>query len=117
MESGKYFQIVNYEKIINCKLFKNLKLGLDPKLFTYEQIKKYFLNQNKVKFISNNLIDEIKKKKIIKNVPFFSLRNEIVGEAKRSKINKIVNYLKKKKADIFLEIGSKEIAKDSTNFH
>ena len=42
---------------------------------------------------------KLKKKKIIKNVPFFSLRNEIVGEAKRSKINKIVNYLKKKKAD------------------
>ena len=44
LESGKYFQIINYEKIINCKLFKNLKLGLDPKLFTYEQIKKYLLD-------------------------------------------------------------------------
>ena len=75
-------------------MFKNLKLGLDPKLFTYEQTKKYFLNQNKVKFISNNLIDEIKTKKTIKNVPFFSLKNEVVGENKKSKINKIVNYLK-----------------------
>ena len=110
VESGKYFKIINYEKIINCKLFKNLKLGLDPKLFTYEQIKKYFLNQNKVKFISNNLIDEIKKKKIIKNVPFFSLRNEIVGEAKRSKINKIVNYLKKKKADNLFITAPENIA-------
>ena len=99
MESGKYFKIVKYEKIINCKLFKNLKLGLDPKLFTYEQTKKYFLNQNKVKFISNNLIDEIKTKKTIKNVPFFSLKNEVVGENKKSKINKIVNCLKKNKAD------------------
>jgi len=99
IESGKYFKIVKYEKIINCKLFKNLKLGLDPKLFTYEQTKKYFLNQNKVKFISNNLIDEIKTKKTIKNVPFFSLKNEVVGENKKSKINKIVNYLKKNKAD------------------
>ena len=99
IESGKYFKIVKYEKIINCKLFKNLKLGLDPKLFTYEQTKKYFLNQNKVKFISNNLIDEIKTKKTIKNVPFFSLKNEVVGENKKSKINKIVNCLKKNKAD------------------
>ena len=44
MESGKYFKIISYEKIINCNLFKNLKLGLDPKLFTQQQIKNYFLN-------------------------------------------------------------------------
>ena len=27
IESGKYFQILSYEKIVNCKLFKNLNLG------------------------------------------------------------------------------------------
>ena len=63
------------------------------------QIKKYFLSQNQVKFISNNLIDEIKIDKISNDSPFFSLKDEIVGENKRSKINKIVNYLKKKRAD------------------
>jgi Xaa-Pro aminopeptidase len=99
IESGKYFKIVSYEKIINCNLFKNLKLGLDPKLFTYEQIKNYFLKNNKIKFLSNNLIDEIKNQKIIKSVPFFSLKDEIVGENSRSKIDKIINYLKKNKAD------------------
>jgi len=99
IESGKNFKILSYEKIINCKLFKNLKLGLDPKLFTYEQIKKYFLNQNQIKFISNNLIDEIKTKKINKEIPFFSLKDNIVGENRRSKINKITNYLKRKKTD------------------
>ena len=99
IESGKNYKIFSYEKIINCKLFKNLKLGLDPKLFTYEQIKKYFLRRNQVKLISNNLIDEIKAHKIDKQLPFFSLKDEIVGENKKSKINKIVNYLKKKKAD------------------
>ena len=99
IESGKNFQIFSYEKIINCKLFNNLKLGLDPKLFTYKQIKKYFLSQNQVKFISNNLIDEIKIDKISNDAPFFSLKDEIVGENKRSKIHKIVNYLKKKGAD------------------
>ena len=99
IESGKNFKILSFEKIINCKLFKNLKLGLDPKLFTYKQIKKYFLNQNQVKFISHNLIDEIKTEKINKEVPFFSLKDEIVGENRRSKINKITNYLKKKKTD------------------
>ena len=99
MESGKYFKIVSYEKIINCNLFKNLKLGLDPKLFTQEQIKKYFLKHNKVKFLSNNLIDEIKTQKITNNFPFFSLKDEIIGESSKSKIDKITNYLKKNKAD------------------
>ncbi|MDC0179543.1 aminopeptidase P family protein [Candidatus Pelagibacter sp.] len=99
MESGKYFEIISYEKIINCSLFKNLKLGLDPKLFTHEQIKNYFLKNNKVKFLSNNLIDEIKTQKVIDNIPFFSLKDQIVGENIKSKINKIINFLKKNKAD------------------
>ena len=110
IESGKYFQILSYEKIVNCKLFKNLNLGLDPKLFTYEQIKKYFLSHNKVKFISNNLIDEIKAKRSTKNIPFFSLKNEIVGESKRSKINKIIKYLKKKKADNLFVTAPENVA-------
>ena len=99
MESGKYFKIISHEKIINCNLFKNLKLGLDPKLFTYEQIKNYFLKNNKVKFLSNNLIDEIKTQKTLNNIPFFSLKEKIIGENNKSKINKIINYLKKNKAD------------------
>ncbi len=110
MESGKYFKIIDYKKIINCKLFKNLKLGLDPKLFTHEQIKNYFLKYNKVKFLSNNLIDEIKTQKFIKNIPFFSLKDEIVGENKKSKINKIVNYLKKNKTDNLFVTAPENVA-------
>ena len=40
IESGKNFKIISYEKIINCNLFKNLTLGIDPKLITYNQTKK-----------------------------------------------------------------------------
>ena len=63
IESGKNFKIVNFEELLNCRLFKNLKLGIDPKLFTYRQIKKYFLKYNKIKFIKENLIDQIEKNK------------------------------------------------------
>ena len=63
IESGKDFKIINYEKLLNCNLFRNLKLGIDPKLFTHKQIKKYFLKYNNVKIINENLIDQIKKKK------------------------------------------------------
>merc|ERR1711906_103156 len=49
IESGKNFKIVGYEKLLNCNLFTNLKLGIDPKLFTYDQIKKNFTRKNKIK--------------------------------------------------------------------
>ena len=110
IESGKDFKIVNYEKIINFDLVKNLTLGIDPKLFTYEQIKKYFLKNNKIKFITKNLIDEIKNKKIKDNFKFFSLKREIVGENSKSKINKIVKYLKKNKSDYILVSAPENVA-------
>ena len=50
-ESGKYFEIVKYEKIINCDLFQNLTLGINSKYFTSDQIKIFF-NKNKIKIIN-----------------------------------------------------------------
>ncbi len=107
IESGKNFKIVNYEKLIDCDLFKNLTLGIDPKLFTYNQIKKFFLKNNKIKFINKNLIDEIEKQKIKTLYPFFPLNKKIVGESSNSKINKISKYLKKNKSD-FIFISAPE---------
>ena len=79
-ESGKNFIIYGFEKLINCNLFKNLTLGIDPKLFTNSQIKNYFLKNNKIKFITKNLIDEIKKEKENFNTPFFSLKKEFFSK-------------------------------------
>ena len=107
IESGKNFKIISYEKIINCNLFKNLTLGIDPKLITYNQAKKFFLKNNKIKFIDNNLIDEIEKQKIKDDFPFFTLNKDIVGEDYTSKINKISKYLKKNKSD-YLFISAPE---------
>ena len=107
MESGKNFKIINYEKLINCNLFQNLTLGIDPKLITYSQTKKFFLKNNKIKFINNNLVDEIEKKKIKDDFSFFTLSKDIVGENYTSKINKISKYLKKNKSD-YLFISAPE---------
>ena len=41
IESGKNFILVGYDKITNCTLFKNLTLGIDPKLLTSFQIKNF----------------------------------------------------------------------------
>ena len=107
IESGKNFKIVGYEKLLNCNLFTNLKLGIDPKLFTYDQIKKNFTRKNKIKLIDNNLVDEIENKKIIDNKLFYPLKKNIVGESSISKINKISKYLKKNKSD-YLFISAPE---------
>ena len=71
LESGKNFKIYGFEKLINCNLFKNLTLGLDPKLFTNMQIKNFFLKNNKIKYIDKNLIDEIKQQRNNLVTPFF----------------------------------------------
>ena len=110
IESGKDFKIVSYEKIFNCTFFKNLTLGVDPKLFTHNQIKKFFLKKNKIKFISNNLVDEIKDIKAQNGSPFFSLTKDIVGESYTSKINKISNYLKKNRSDYLFVSAPENVA-------
>ena len=107
IECGKKFKIINYEKLINCKLFKDLTLGIDPKLFTHWQIKKFFLKHNKIKLISKNLIDQIKSPKNDTSSMFYSLKKDIVGESSFSKISKISNYLKKNKCD-FLFVSAPE---------
>jgi Xaa-Pro aminopeptidase len=107
IESGKKFKIFGFEKLVNCSLFKNLTLGIDPKLFTSTQIKNYFLKYNKIKIINKNLVDEIKKKKNLPSIPFFSLNKSIVGESSNSKINKLSNYLKRNNSD-YLFISAPE---------
>jgi len=110
IESGKNFKIISYEKIINCDLFKNLTLGIDPKLITYDQVKKFFLKKNKIKFINKNLIDEVESQKIKDNFPFFTLNKDIVGESYTSKINKISKYLKKNKSDYLFVSAPENVA-------
>ena len=98
IEGGKKFKILDYKKIFNCKIFKNLTIGLDPTLFTSNQIKKFFSN-NKTKLIKENLIDNLVKLKNINSKSFYSLSKKIVGEDYKNKIRKIVEYLKKNDLD------------------
>ena len=110
IESGKNFNIVSYDKIINCNLFKNLTLGIDSKLLTSTQVKNYFSKYNKIKTIDNNLIDKIKKNSLKRNKSFYSLEDKIVGESHFSKINKITTYLQKKNADYIFISAPENVA-------
>ena len=110
IESANNFKIVELKKIINCNLFKNLTLGIDPKLFTTTQLKKFFLKYNKIKTIDFNLIDKISKTKKIPTKPFYSINKNVVGNNHRSKINEIKNFLIKKKANYIFISAPENVA-------
>ena len=110
VESSNNFNIVDYNKIINCSLFKNLQLGIDPRLFTNLQIKKFFLKNNKIKIINSNLIDELSKNKKTYSKPFFSICNKITGENYKNKINKIQKFILKNNSDYIFITAPENVA-------
>ena len=110
LESGDNFKVVDYKKIINFNFFKKLNLGIDPKLFTTSQIKKFFLKMNNVKEIPKNLIDDIHKNNLENSRPFFSLKDDVVGENYKNKINKVINFLKKNKINYIFISAPENVA-------
>ena len=109
IESGSKFKIVSYEKIFNYKVFRNLVIGLDPALFTRNQIKKIFPN-NKIKIIEKNLVDNIVNFKSVKIKPFYSLNKKIVGERSKIKLKRVIEYLKKNNFDHIFITAPENIA-------
>ena len=110
IESGKFFKIIPYEKIINCALFKNLTIGIDPKLFTSKQISNFFLKYNNIKEIEINLIDTIFNRYLIKTKPFFSLDKSITGEGHKDKISRVSSILKKDKISYIFITAPENVA-------
>ena len=108
-ESSKYFNIMEYKKIFNCSLFKNLSLGINPKYFTSDQIRIFF-NKNKIKTINSNLIEKIFKNGPQKQKSFYSLSKKIVGDAHTKKIKKISEWLKKKKLNYLFVSAPENVA-------
>ena len=106
-QSANHFKIIESHKFLPKNIVGNLKLGFDPSLFTKKTLSLNFGNLSKLIPIKNNLIDEIYKDRAPKRKLFYSLTNKSVGESHKSKINKICNILKLKKAD-YLFISSPE---------
>ena len=108
-ECGNNFKIIDYNKLYNCNLFKNYKLGLNPKLFTFDQISRFF-RKSKIQLIISDLISDSFNNRIPINKPFFSIDEKISGESHFSKINKITNFLKRKKATMIFISAPENIA-------
>ncbi len=110
IQSGKNFKIVDYKEILDIKIFKNLNLGIDPKLFTSDQVKKFFLKNNRVTIINENLVDNIFKTKKKKIIPFYSLDKRVTGENHFRKIQKILSFLRKEGLDHILISAPENVA-------
>ena len=110
IESGKYFKIIDYHKIFNCNLFKKLTIGLNPKLFTSDQIKKIFVKNNKIKLVNSDLISQNLNRKKKDKKFFFSISKGICGESHLSKINKVLNSIKKLKAESIFVTAPENVA-------
>ena len=100
MQSGKNFKILQIpykwpKDVIRegCK-----KIGFDPNLFTQKTLNKYFENKSNLvplSFKFKNHKTEIKKN-------FFILKDKIIGENFKSKLNRVTFFLKKKRSNIFM---------------
>ncbi len=110
IESAKEFEIINLNKIQNCKLFKNLVIGLDPQLFTFKQINNFFKKYNRIKEIETNLVDSIYNNYLYKPKPFFSLCKKVVGESHLIKIKKIASIIKKNKSNYLFITAPENVA-------
>ena len=106
-QSGKEFKIIEIHKYLPSKIIKNITLGVDPSLFTKKQLKIYFDKGIKIKFIKENLIDKIYKKRKAKINRYFSIPDKISGYTHISKIKKLNKIMKKKRCD-YLFISAPE---------
>lgn len=108
-QSGKNFKILEIPLIWPKNIFKTYKnkisIGFDPKLFTYSSLKYYFADTCNLIPIINDLFHK-KNNKNFKINKFYKLDKKIVGESSKSKINRVVNILNKKKIDyLFVSAG------------
>ena len=113
-QSGNYFKIITVPNKLPSDILKEKKLtiGFDPKLNTKQSLSTFFKNSKcSYKTINNNLVDEIWNRKSKKNKnKFFILPNNSVSDKYQSKIEKVTDYLKKKKSDYIFITASENSA-------
>ncbi len=96
-ESGKKFEICEIPYIWPKNILKKeIKIGFDPDLFTWETLNKYFGEGYNLVPLNFKFKRENKDEN---NYPFFSLDPIIAGETINNKIDRLIKIMKKKKID------------------
>ena len=114
IQSGKYFKILTIPNKFPSDVIKKKKLniGFDPKLHTQKNLKIFFNNTNcNLVPTIQNLVDKLwvrnNNEKIKK---FYVLPTKAIGQSYKSKINKLINILAKKRVDLQFMSSSENVA-------
>ena len=102
-ESGNKFEICEIPYVWPKNILKKeIKIGFDPSLFTWETLNKYFGDEYNLVPVNFKL----NGKNNSKSNSFFNLNSFITGESVNQKINRLINIMIKKKIDyIFISAG------------
>ena len=108
-QSGTNFNVVEIHKKLPWKVLKHgIKIGYNPYCFTNLSLIKNFKNYFKLVPIYDDLISKKKIRKV--NNKFYFIKDHIAGECSKSKINKVLKYIRKDKSDSLFVTAPENVA-------
>ena len=108
-QSSANFEVVEIHKKLPWKILKHKSiLGYNPYCFTNLSLSRYFKNYFKLVPIYNDLISKKKSRKV--NNKFYFIKDYMSGESAKSKINKVLKYLRKDKSDCLFITAPENVA-------
>ena len=108
-QSGKNFDIIEIHKKQPWKVLKHkIKIGYNPYCFTSLNLTRYFKNYFKLVPIYNDLITKKRSRKV--NNKFYFIKDHISGESSKSKINRVLKFLRDNKSDCLFVTAPENVA-------
>ena len=107
-QANRHFNIVEIPKKLPWEVLKHkTRIGFNPYCFTSLSLRKNFKNYFILVPIYNDLvIDKVPKK----NTKFYFINDKISGENTKSKIKKVLKYIKKDKSDCLFITAPENVA-------
>ena len=107
-QANRHFNIVEIPKKLPWEVLKHkTRIGFNPYCFTSLSLRKNFKNYFILVPIYNDLvIDKVPKK----NTKFYFINDKISGENTKSKIKKVLKYIKKDKSDYLFITAPENVA-------
>ena len=108
-QAGNNFNVVEISKKLPWKILKHrIKIGYNPYCFTSLSLERYFKDY----FTLVPIHDDIISKKISRKVnnKFYFIKDHFTGESAKSKINKVLRYLREDKSDCLFVTAPENIA-------
>ena len=108
-QSGSNFDVVEIHKKLPWKVLKHrIKIGYNPYCFTSFSLTRYFKNYFKLIPIYDDLIIKKKERKV--NNKFYFIKDHISGESSKSKIKRVLKYLRDNKSDCLFITAPENVA-------